>query len=343
MPNTDAPLAPDPLQPPDRPGRRRHLWRRVTARRGTDENDSAFGFGVRLFAAIALTLALVCAVGYVLIDRQLEHRQIENDAAAQRADARGFEYESAHASSPARAIGQIDGLLDAIQRRPGTLEALLIDRRHVIRASGEDRLIGAEDNDARIEAALRDGRSYAGREGDPRKDRANFEFVTPVELAGERYAYELSYSHRAYDAQLHDIRLVLGLVGLIALFGGGAVFYLIGGRTLLRDHRLALARATRDGLTDLPNQRAFQDELPRLWPPPGATCNRSRSRYSMSTTSSSSTTATDILTATPCSGAWPRCCASPGRATARSGSAATSSPCCWRRPTPRERACSRAG
>ncbi len=32
---------------------------------------------------------------------------------------------------------------------------------------------------------------------------------------------------------------------------------------LLRDHRRALQRATRDGLTDLPNQRAFQDEFPQ--------------------------------------------------------------------------------
>ncbi len=38
-------------------------------------------------------------------------------------------------------------------------------------------------------------------------------------------------------------------------------FYLFGGRTLLRHHRLALQRATRDGLTDLPNHRAFEDEL----------------------------------------------------------------------------------
>jgi diguanylate cyclase (GGDEF)-like protein len=42
---------------------------------------------------------------------------------------------------------------------------------------------------------------------------------------------------------------------------GGAVFYLVGGRRLMRSHRIALQRATRDGLTDLPNQRAFQDEF----------------------------------------------------------------------------------
>ncbi len=239
------------------------LWRRVAARRSATEKDSALVFTVRLFAAIAIVLALICVVGYVLIDHRLEHRQIESYAAAQRADARGFEYESAGATSPAEAIGEVDRLLAAIQRRPGTLEAVLIDRQHVIRASGEDRLIGAKDNDARIEAALRDGRSYAGRKGDTKKDGDNFEFVTPVNLAGERYAYEVSYAHSAYDAQLHDIRMVLALVGLITLIGGGGVFYLLGGRVLLRDHRRALQRATRDGLTDLPNQRAFQDELPQ--------------------------------------------------------------------------------
>jgi len=31
----------------------------------------------------------------------------------------------------------------------------------------------------------------------------------------------------------------------------------------MRDHRMVVQRATRDGLTDLPNQRAFQDELPQ--------------------------------------------------------------------------------
>ena len=256
-------MAPDAAQPQDRPGRLRSLWRRVAARRGAAENDSSLRFGVRLFAAIALTLALICAIGYVLIDRQLEHRQIENYAAAQRADARGFEYEGAGAASRAEAIGEVDRLLRAIQRRPGTLKAVLIDQRHVIRAAGDNRLIGASDTDPRIEAALLEGRSYAGRENNAAKDRGNFEFVTPVNLAGERYAYEVSYSHSAYDAALHDIRMVLALVGLIALIGGSGVFYLVGGRTLMRDHRLALARATRDGLTDLPNQRAFQDEIPQ--------------------------------------------------------------------------------
>jgi hypothetical protein len=111
----------------------RHL---AHARLRARENDSAFGFGARLFAAVALTFALIGLVGYVLIDRNLEHRQIQNYAAAQRADAQGFEDVAAHADSSADAIAQIDRLLDAIARRPGTLEAVLIDQRHVIAAAG---------------------------------------------------------------------------------------------------------------------------------------------------------------------------------------------------------------
>ncbi len=237
--------------------------RLVRGRLRARENDSAFGFGARLFAAVALTFVLIGVIGYVLVNRSLEHHQIENYAEAQRADARGFEDLAGRAASPAVAIAQIDRLLAASARRPGTLEALLVDQRHVIRAAGEDRLIGTRYADPRIEAALEHGTSYAGREVDPTKDRDNFEFVVPVILSDGRYAYEVIYAHRVYDAQLHDMRMVLALVGLLALFGGGAVFYVVGGRALLRDHRRALQRATRDGLTDLPNQRAFQDELPQ--------------------------------------------------------------------------------
>jgi diguanylate cyclase (GGDEF)-like protein len=251
--------------------------RGLAARRIARENDSAFAFGARMFAAVALAFALLGALGYVLVDRNLEHRQIQTYAADQRADARSFEDVAGRAATPAGALLQVDRLLDAIARRPGTLEAVLVDRRHVVVAAGGAgavaggftdvgvgrRLIGTADADPRIEAALEHGSSYAGREADPTKGRPNFEFVTPVDLAGRRYAYEVIYSHSVYEAQLRDVRRVLLLVGLLALFGGGAVFYLVGGRVLLRDHRRALQRATRDGLTDLPNQRAFQDELPQ--------------------------------------------------------------------------------
>jgi diguanylate cyclase (GGDEF)-like protein len=218
---------------------------------------------MRLLATVALTLMLLGVTGYVLLERNLAHRQISDYAAAQRADGRAFEDDGARAAGTADAIGDIDQFLDGVARRPGTSEAFLIDQQHVIRAAGAGARVGTTDSDPRIDAALASGTSYAGNESDPTKDGRNFEFIVPVELRGQRYAYEVTYDHRTYDAQLNEVRRVLILVGLLTFFGGGAVFYLFGGRRLMRDHRMVLQRATRDGLTDLPNTRAFQDEFPQ--------------------------------------------------------------------------------
>jgi diguanylate cyclase (GGDEF)-like protein len=61
---------------------------------------------------------------------------------------------------------------------------------------------------------------------------------------------------------LHEVRLTLGFLALLAPIGGTAIFCLLGGGRLLREHRLVLSRATRDGLTDLANRRAFEVEFP---------------------------------------------------------------------------------
>jgi diguanylate cyclase (GGDEF)-like protein len=233
-------------------------------RREHEEQGAALAFGVRMFVTVALTFALIGVMGYVLLERSLAHSRIEEFAAVQQADVDSFEHYGANAPTTQAGIEEIERLLDAVAHRPGTREAILIDGHHVIRAAGESGLVGtAIDTDPRIDAALQHGRSYAGRESDPTKDRSDFEFVAPVDLRGERYAYEITYDHSAFDAQLHEVRKVLILIGLLTLFGGGAVFYLVGGRRLMRDHRMVLRRATRDGLTDLPNQRAFQDEFPQ--------------------------------------------------------------------------------
>ena len=71
----------------------------------------------------------------------------------------------------------------------------------------------------------------------------------------------MSFDSDSFDKSLAGVRHVLMLVGVFALLAVSALFYLLGGRSLLRSHRFALQRATLDGLTDLPNQRAFQAEL----------------------------------------------------------------------------------
>jgi diguanylate cyclase (GGDEF)-like protein len=248
-----------------KPGVRQLLnpLRRLRERRHARNDRSAFVFGARLVATVVLTFTLVGTTALVLLDRTLAHRQITNYASLQTADAKGFENEGADTASAVGAIGHIDQLLSVVAQRPGVREASLIDRRWVIRAAGYRALIGTKDVDLQIAAALEHGRSYAGRESDPRGDRHDFEFVTPVNLPGGRYAYAVTYDHHAYDAQLSEVRRILALIGLLALIGGGGLFYLVGGRRLMRDHRMVQRRATRDGLTDLPNQRAFHADFPQ--------------------------------------------------------------------------------
>jgi diguanylate cyclase (GGDEF)-like protein len=221
-------------------------------------------FGARLVVAVIVTLAAVGGVGYVLMAGQLKRTQIADYAAAQRADVRSFEATGRREGTTLASLTEFDDLLAAIAERPGTIETLLIDHNSMVISSGSDGgLIGHRDSDTRIAAALRHAKPYAGLEADPRRDGRDFEFVAPVNLPEGRYALEVAYDHHVLDANLGSVRRTLVLIGLLALFGGAAVFYLVGGRTLLRSHRIALQRATRDGLTDLPNHRAFQDEFPR--------------------------------------------------------------------------------
>jgi diguanylate cyclase (GGDEF)-like protein len=218
---------------------------------------------VRLAIAVALSLAVVGVMGYGLMSRDIEQRIIGAHVAEQRADAGSFAAVSSGSDSRATIVAEVRDLIHAIHRRPNTLETLLIDERGVVQAAGDDAVVGEIDLDSRISAALHDGIAYAGREADSARDTRDLEFVMPLELGGRPYAYELTLDHRNLDHQLREARRSLLLVALLSLLVGGGAFYLAGGRSLLRSHRLALHRATRDGLTDLPNQRAFHDDLPR--------------------------------------------------------------------------------
>jgi diguanylate cyclase (GGDEF)-like protein len=229
---------------------------------GGVDGGSAFAF--RLVVSFVAALMLVGLAGYVFMNRQLRAAQIERFATAQRSDAKAFELYGARSKSQAEVMFRIDQVLDAASRREGTLKTLLVGPDGVVRASGDDTFTGTKHTDARIEAALRRGESYAGQEAGAGRDAADFEFVTPVNLRDGRYVLEVTYDHGAvFDAQLADLRRGLVLVGLLSLLFGGGVFYLFGGRVLVRTHRAALKRAMRDGLTDLPNQRAFREEFPR--------------------------------------------------------------------------------
>jgi diguanylate cyclase (GGDEF)-like protein len=231
--------------------------------RGTDalrRRTEALGFGARLFLALIVALALVGTVGYKLISDGLYQQQVDNYVRIQRADVKNFERIAREDSRPI-AVREIDELLDGIGRRPGTIEALLIGPDQVIKASNIEPLNGTRDFDPHTIAVLDSGTSFVGHEADPGEDVTAFEFTSPVRFPNGRYALEMSFDRDTFDAQLADVRHILLLVMTLAVIGIAGLFYLFGGRTLLRHHRLALQRATRDGLTDLPNHRAFEDEL----------------------------------------------------------------------------------
>ena len=292
-----------------------------------------FGFGPRLAVALGLTLALVSGVGYVQVTRVLERRVIQQEAVYQRAQAEALEA-VADGETPKKAMREIAHVMQAVSQRPGRRNTALIDSTFTIVAANDQRLVGtAADPEARVTAALKHGRSFAGREGDPRLDVRNFEFVTPVELPSGRFVFEASYSHQFFDAELSKIRRSMALIALLGLLGGGVVFYLVGGRGLTRSHRFALERATLDGLTDLPNQRAFHDDLEH------AVALAARHGESLAL---AVLDLDDFKFLNDRHGhrhgdelllRWRACSTMAARATARSASAVTSSRCCSRAPT----------
>ena len=106
------------------------------ARRRAGEQGSAFAFGVRLIATVVLTFTLTGVDERPLLERNLARLQINQYAHSQRADAKAFELESTRATGSTDGIGDIDRLIEGIAQRPDTKEVLLIDSRHVIRATG---------------------------------------------------------------------------------------------------------------------------------------------------------------------------------------------------------------
>jgi diguanylate cyclase (GGDEF)-like protein len=217
---------------------------------------------MRLLGALVATLVLVGGAGYFILASELRSAQIDDYASIQQADAKGFELLGRSGDSMVSTLREIDEQLDAIAQRPGTLHTHLINSRAIIVQSGDDALVGTYKSDRRIVAAL-GGTSYGGLEGGSTRGGSDFEFVAPVDLPDGRYVFEAAYDHRVLDNDLASVQRTLALIGALALIGGAGVFYIAGGRGLLRNHRIALQRATRDGLTDLPNHRAFQDEFPR--------------------------------------------------------------------------------
>lgn len=220
---------------------------------------------LRLTAASVLAFGTCSLVGYKVLVGNLASAHVDDGAALQRADVRALE-----ALKPGKngevPFQEVRIALSLLTERPGADVVALINksrRIEVVGHGGSPKPEHFSAREPRIAAALATGASYAGRETDPGEDPNDFEFVSPVVIGGNRFALWVVYGHGFFDASVDTAQASLGWVALFGLLGGGLIFYLVGGRALLRSHRRALRRARADGLTDMPNQRAFQDDFGR--------------------------------------------------------------------------------
>jgi diguanylate cyclase (GGDEF)-like protein len=219
-------------------------------------------FGLRLGASLLATFLVASVACVLLLEHNLAEKQIHDFGTAQRVNVGSFE-QVGGVRNKATSLRNIDLLLDSIERRADAKEAILIDQRHVVVAAAtpNDRQLSKRVTNPAVVAALTHGATFEGRETDPGTDHRDFEFVLPVRLPSGRYAYDVTFQQSAFEQQLAQVRHILLWIDLLGILGGCVLFYLFGGHRLLRDHQLALRRATRDGLTDLPNHRAFSDEV----------------------------------------------------------------------------------
>jgi diguanylate cyclase (GGDEF)-like protein len=232
-----------------------------------DQRRLVAGFYARLGASIVVTFSLLSAAGYVLIGEQLERRRIDGFGIEHAAEAQTLATTAKRTVDGAEAINQLHELVTAFAAQPGVREMLVIDERGVVRIAADMSLVGTRVRDRRVDAALRRAESFTGRSNSGER---LVELIAPLDLpagrtafASRRFAFVARRDARRLDETLATLRRTLVIVAVLAMVSGSAMFWLVGGRQLLHSHRIALQRADRDGLTDLPNHRAFREALMR--------------------------------------------------------------------------------
>jgi diguanylate cyclase (GGDEF)-like protein len=220
-------------------------------------------FGARLAISMLLALTGAGAVAYGLVSHSLERETINREAAIHTGDAQALADAVKGPRGPDKWVAEVRERLEIMQQRPGTLEAIVVDPHFRIVAAGKPGLTDQVYGSPRLAEVLSGGPAWAGHEAGRRRSGSDFEFIQSVQLPGGRYAFEITTKGSQFEQELAAIRHDLLAAGMIAWLGAALIFWLTGGRGLFRAHRYALERATRDGLTDLGNHRAFQTELPR--------------------------------------------------------------------------------
>jgi diguanylate cyclase (GGDEF)-like protein len=219
-------------------------------------------FAVRLAVAILATIALLVVIGERLVTGQLRESFAQEQLDKHRADARSIEQAAAEASNHERPLDEAQKIVDWILARPSIEGVQLIDARGVVVAAGAFGELGRTETGPSAEVA-RGAPAYRGAEREAHESGQRLEYAVPLRFGGRRYALEVDQDRKILDDRLAQLDRRMMIAGLGALPLGLVVFFLLGGRGLIRHHGRAIEQSVKDGLTGLGNHSAFQDGIAR--------------------------------------------------------------------------------
>lgn len=219
------------------------------------------GFHLRLVGALLLTLATVGFIQYQVLAHDARERLIEDQRVELSGDASGVATAYSTTAQGQVPLNAVNRYLRALAARPGVGDVSLVAPSRYVVAAPTVLGLGSKDSDPKVIETLKTGRQMAGeaRGGED----GDFIFATPVDLPKGRHVLVVRQGRDVLESPLAELRRSFILLVLAGLALAVPAFYVLGGRSLARLHRTAVDRATRDGLTDLGNHRAFHDELRR--------------------------------------------------------------------------------
>ena len=212
-------------------------------------------------------LTLVLALGgvgtfqYFFVGGQIRDDLVKEQAEVHEADARSLERRAAEARIGSESpLSEATEVISGVASRPDMRDVLLVDGAGVVMIGSEPGQVGTIRRDPKLRLAVSRERTFPGVQS---ADGESYSYVYPVKLSGRRYALQIDRAASALDDDVAGFRADLGLFAVLSLLVALPLFYLLGGRSVAATYMTAIQRARRDGLTDLDNHRAFQDELER--------------------------------------------------------------------------------
>ena len=215
----------------------------------------------RLLLTLVLALGAVGTFQYFVVGGRVEKDLIREHAAVHAADTRALEHraEAAAGDRYSSPLSEVSELLSALAERPDTDDVVVTDKEGAVIASPIAGQVGTYRTDPLLRQVARTGRPVAGVPDG--KDR--HAYMQRLRLLDRDVVFAEYRSSEALASGVDSFRDGIGLFVLLSLLIALPLFYVLGGRSVGALYRSALQRARRDGLTDLDNHRAFQDELAR--------------------------------------------------------------------------------